>query len=301
MSTTTPQGTATAESFALRSIGRSKRVPPPHFHPAIKVVGVGNTGADLLDTLVRAVVQGDVEFVRASINNDRPRARESASKAGPAPHFAGFDGADVVILLASAKNVADLHAANIVARTARHARALVIAMVAQAPVSPAGTGEVLAAVADCADALIPLPPAPTAETFLESSRRYIHATVSGLSEAFGPTAPVGIDFLDVRTIFAQRGETRIGIGQASGAGRAVRAAEQAIDDISDSQLMHASGVLVLVAGSASMALGEFAEAMHAIQGMCGAQAVLTLGVHEDQSLDDGLRVTVIAAGSATPA
>ncbi|MFM0434850.1 hypothetical protein PQQ84_00185 [Paraburkholderia strydomiana] len=271
----------------FETIGEPRGLDPDHGYPAIHVIGAGTVGARLLKALHRTGVEGDVSFIRMSIGN---RSAASAGVTVPA-----FDGVDVVVLLVSSRETSILQAAASLAEMARDAGPLVIAMVAHPASSGVDARSATSAIARCVDALILLPVQPHASTVSSLLHAYVSATVDGLSEGFVAATPEGANFLDVRSIFAGRREAYIGMAEATGTGRAERAAAEAIADLAPTNLGDAMGALVLIAGSRLLRLNEIAAAAEQVFASLPAGASRALGVHYDERLHTALRVTVIAA------
>ncbi|MHB8594171.1 MAG: cell division protein FtsZ, partial [Acidimicrobiales bacterium] len=89
----------------------------------------------------------------------------------------------------------------------------------------------------------------------------------------------------------------MGIGEASGEGRAVNAARAAITSpLLESSIEGARGILVNVAGGPDLGLFEVNEAMEIIHGVAHPDANIIFGNVVDEAMGDAVRVTVIAAG-----
>jgi cell division protein FtsZ len=94
------------------------------------------------------------------------------------------------------------------------------------------------------------------------------------------------------------GDALMGIGEASGEGRATSAAEQAISSqlLEDTSIRGARAVLLHVAGNSSLSFHEAHACLGVVQEGAGGQADVYMGVGMDESLGDAVRVTVIATG-----
>ncbi|MBF0530635.1 MAG: cell division protein FtsZ [Deltaproteobacteria bacterium] len=123
--------------------------------------------------------------------------------------------------------------------------------------------------------------------------------VKGISDIILLPGFVSVDFQDAKRVMSYRGQALMGTGQASGQDRAIIAAQQAfssplLDDIS---IQGAQGILINVSTSEyGITLEEFNDACSLIQKEAHPEAIVIPGVAWDNSLDDQLRVTVIATG-----
>jgi cell division protein FtsZ len=111
------------------------------------------------------------------------------------------------------------------------------------------------------------------------------------------TGFINLDFADVRSILKSSGTAMMGIGKASGENRAEQAARQAITSpLLEMSIQGAKGLLFNIRGGASLTMSEVAEAAEMITNMVDTSAVVKIGATIDESADDELHVTVLAAG-----
>ena len=108
---------------------------------------------------------------------------------------------------------------------------------------------------------------------------------------------INLDFADVRTIMNERGLAHMGIGRASGEGRAVEATKQAIQSpLLETTIEGARGVLLNTTGSENPSLFEVNEAAEMAAQAADPDAKIIFGALIDESLQDEVRITVIATG-----
>jgi len=89
----------------------------------------------------------------------------------------------------------------------------------------------------------------------------------------------------------------MGIGYASGDGRSLTAARNAISSpMLEASIEGARGVILNVSGGSDLGLLEVNEAAEVIHGVCHPDANIIFGAVIDDDLGDEVRVTVIAAG-----
>src|SRR5207248_8574728 len=106
-----------------------------------------------------------------------------------------------------------------------------------------------------------------------------------------------MDFANVRTVMAGAGEALMGIGEARGQDRALRAAQAAIKNplLEDVTIDGAKGVITNIVGNRDITLHEVGEAMNYIYSAC-PEAHVFYGHAFDESLEDRIQITVIATG-----
>ena len=125
------------------------------------------------------------------------------------------------------------------------------------------------------------------------------AVVSGLTNTVGF---INVDLEDMRTILMEPGKTALGHAVARGPERASVAAEQALNfPLMDGiNLSRAKGVLVLIsAAKKSLRLSEAKLIMNSVRAKASPNAHLIYGTMHEQSLEDGLQVTILATGLTT--
>jgi cell division protein FtsZ len=121
--------------------------------------------------------------------------------------------------------------------------------------------------------------------------------VQGITDLITVPGLINLDFADVRTIMHDAGTALIGIGAANGENRAVEAARSAISSpLLEESVEGAAGILLNITGAHDMGLFEVNEAAEIISSAADANANVIFGAVIDDSLQDEVRVTVIATG-----
>jgi cell division protein FtsZ len=122
--------------------------------------------------------------------------------------------------------------------------------------------------------------------------------VQGISDLITVPGVINIDFADVRTIMQGQGDALMGIGVGAGDNRAVDAATNAINNplLEDARIEGAHGILVNVTGDDCMSLTEYEEVLQIITASASDDAMIICGTSISDSLEDEIRVTVIATG-----
>ena len=223
-----------------------------------------------------------------------------------------LEGSDMVFITAGMGGGTGTGAAPVVARIAREVGALTVAVVTK-PFDFEGRRKLQLAdqgierLRDAVDTLIIIPnqyllkiverKTPIREAFLMADD-VLRQGVQGISDLITVPGEINIDFADVRTIMKGQGDALMGIGTGTGDNRAVDAATNAINNplLEDARIEGAKGILVSVTGGENFSLSEYEEVVKIITANADNDALIIPGSTLDESLDEEVRVTVIATG-----
>ena len=121
--------------------------------------------------------------------------------------------------------------------------------------------------------------------------------VQGITDLITTPGLINTDFADVKMILTNAGSALMGVGYASGDGRAVTAARAAISSpLLEASIEGARGILLNVSGPSDLGLFELNEAAEIIGQAAHPDANIIFGAVIDDALGDEVRLTVIAAG-----
>ncbi|MEF9864274.1 MAG: cell division protein FtsZ, partial [Christensenellaceae bacterium] len=121
--------------------------------------------------------------------------------------------------------------------------------------------------------------------------------IQGIIDLIGKPALINLDFADVKKVMTLRGVAHMGIGIGYGENKTIEAAKQAINSpLLDTTIEGARGIIFNVTGDASMGMYEIQEAARIIQEGADPEADVFFGVCIDPTLEDEVRITVIATG-----
>lgn len=301
----------------------------------IKVVGIGGGGGNAINRMVEAGLKG-VEFIAintdaqalllsdADVRLDIGRQLTRGLGAGSNPEVGraaalehadeieeALAGADMVFVTAGEGGGTGTGGAPVVAEIAHSVGALTIAVVTR-PFSFEGRRRVAQAeegierLREHVDTLIVIPNdrllsiSTEKTTMIDAFRKadeVLLAGVRGITDMITTPGLINTDFADVRTVMASRGTAIMGIGVASGDGRAESAARQAITSpLFESSIDGAQGILLNVAGGPDLRIFELNEAASIIQSSASSDAHIIIGSVIDEEMRDEVKVTVIAAG-----
>ena len=302
----------------------------------MKVIGVGGAGGNALNCMIEAGLTS-VDFIavnsdaQALQNNGATRkiqiGRETTRGlgAGANPEVgrqavnenrddirSAIDGADMVFVTAGMGGGTGTGAAPVVAQVAKEAGALTVGIVTK-PFAFEGRKRMAAAERGLAemkehvDTLIVIPNQRLI-SLVERDTRLLDAfkladnvllqATRGISDLIAIPGIVNVDFADVRTVMAQRGDALMGVGIARGEHRAVEAAQQAISSplLEEVSIRGAHAILINITGGDDLTLHDVSEATSAIYEAAGDEAEVIFGAVTDPEVKDELRVTVIATG-----
>ena len=127
----------------------------------------------------------------------------------------------------------------------------------------------------------------------------LRQAVQSISDLIRDTGFINLDFADVTAIMKNAGMAHLGVGRAAGKGKAEEAARMAISSpLLETSIHGARGVLINVTGSMDIGLEEVEQAASLVQDAVHPDALTIFGATFDESMDDEIRVTVIATGFA---
>ena len=309
--------------------------PPHNYLAVIKVVGIGGGGVNAVNRMIEQGLKG-VEFIAintdaqallmsdADVKLDVGRDSTRGLGAGADPEVgrrAAEDakdeieellrGADMVFVTAGEGGGTGTGGAPVVASIARKLGALTVGVVTR-PFSFEGKrrgGQAengIVMLRESCDTLIVIPndrllqmgdAALSLMDAFRSADEVLLNGVQGITDLITTPGLINVDFADVKGIMSGAGTALMGIGAARGDGRALKAAEIAINSpLLEASMEGAQGVLMSIAGGSDLGLFEINEAASLVQDSAHADANIIFGTVIDDSLGDEVRVTVIAAG-----
>jgi len=302
----------------------------------IKVIGVGGSGTNAVNHMVRTKVKG-VEFV--AVNTDAQDLHHSLAPkkihigknltrglgTGMNPELGRkaaeetledvqsvIKGADMVFVACGMGGGTGTGASSVVAKAAREQGILTIGVVTK-PFAFEGAQrgriaeEGLEQLSRDVDALIVIPNdrllqiidknTTVAAAFAMCDEILLQA-VEGISELITTPGIINVDFADIRAVLEDAGSALMGIGTGSGENRATDAARAAINSpLLDLSIDGAHGVLFAIAGGDDLSMMEIQEAAAVITESIDPEAKVIFGAIRDERLKKGtVKITVIASG-----
>ena len=307
----------------------------------IKVVGVGGAGNNVVNRMVRAGTQG-VEFIAVNTDKQALAISSADQKvqigekvtrgqgAGSDPEVGKraaeesrnniaktIEDADMVFITAGMGGGTGTGAAPTVAEIAREAGILTVGVVTK-PFKFEGrrrmdqANEGIKDLLGRVDSLLIIPndrlkyatdQKVTLANAFEIADDVLHQAVTSISDLIKNTGFINLDFADVTCIMKDAGFAHMGVGRAAGKGKAEEAARQAVaSPLMETSINGARGVLINITGSEDMGLEDVEAAANLVQEAAHPEANIIFGATFDESMQDEIRVTVIATGfEAKPA
>lgn len=302
----------------------------------IKVVGVGNSGTNSVNHMVRSKVKG-VEFIAVDTDAQKlhfslapkkvhigknltrglgggmdPEIGKQAAEETKEEIQETIRGADMVFIAGGFGGGTATGAAPIIAKLAKDQGILTIAVVTR-PFSFEGNYRLRIAeggfvnLKDSVDAMIAisndrlLDLVDKETTFFSAFKmcdEVLRQAVEGISDLIITPGIINVDFADIKAVMQDAGSALMGIGRAHGEKRAEEAARKAINSpLLDLSINGAKGVLFVVAGDDKMTMSEVQEAANVITNSIDSEAKVIFGAIKDNNLrKNELKITVIASG-----
>ncbi len=301
----------------------------------IKVVGVGGAGSNAVNRMIATGLNGvefwacntDAQALELAAAKNRlqigakltrglgaggnPQVGTKAAEESREEIAAAIQGSDMVFIAAGMGGGTGTGAAPIVAEVAKELGALTVGVVSRpfffegrrrANQAEAGINEIRSKV----DTLIVIPNqrlieivdhrASMQEAFVEADKVLMQG-VQGISDIITVPGLINVDFADVKAVMQTAGSALMGVGRASGEGRAVEAARSAINSpLLETTITGASGVIFTVTGGPDLTLHEVQEAANVVYQSVSEDANIIFGAVLDDRLHGEVLITVIATG-----
>ncbi len=301
----------------------------------IKVVGIGGAGNNVVNRMVKSGTQG-VEFIAVNTDKQALAVSNANQKiqigeklthgqgAGSNPDIGkksaeenrtniakAVEDADMVFITAGMGGGTGTGAAPTVADIAREAGILTVGVVTKPfkfegkrrmDQANEGIKELLGKV----DSLLIIPndrlkyatdQKVTLANAFEIADDVLRQAVTSISDLIKNTGFINLDFADVTCIMKNAGFAHMGVGRAAGKGKAEDAARMAVaSPLMETSINGAHGVLINITGSEDMGLEDVEAAANLVQEAAHPDANIIFGATFDDSMQDEIRVTVIATG-----
>ena len=302
--------------------------------PRILVLGVGGAGGNAINGMIDAGLQG-VEFIAVNTDAQDLRMSKAQGKIQMGLNLtkglgAGakldigeaaadeslneivniLQGSNMVFITAGMGGGTGTGAAHVIARAAKELNILTVGVITlpflyEGPSRMRKAQQGLEELRKHVDTIIVVPNqnlfkiASEQTTFEESfalSNDVLLHGVQSITDLMVRPGLINLDFADVETVMSSMGKAMMGTGQAEGEGRAVKAAESAINNplIDDYSLKGAKGLLVNITGGKDLKLFEVDEAVNKVRAEVDPEAELIIGAITDENLDGLMRVSIVA-------
>jgi cell division protein FtsZ len=302
----------------------------------IKVIGVGNSGSNSVNHMIKSKVKGvefiaidtDAQKLHYSLANKKIHIGKNLTKGlggGMNPEVGRqaaeetkeaiqetIKGADMVFITCGLGGATGTGASPVVAKIAKEQGILTIGVVTRpfnfegsqrSRIADLGLNNLRSAV----DAMIVIPNdrllglVQKETSFISAFQmcdEVLRQAVEGISDLITMPGIINVDFADVRTVMQNAGSALMGIGSGHGEKRAENAALMAINSpLLDLSIDGAKGVLFAISGGEDLTMLEIQEAANIITESIDQEAKVIFGAFHDERLKKGeLKITVIASG-----
>ncbi|MCI8304863.1 MAG: cell division protein FtsZ [Lawsonibacter sp.] len=301
----------------------------------IKVIGVGGGGNNVVNRMVKTGTKG-VDFIAVNTDKQALTVSSATNKiqigekltngqgAGSDPEIGrksaeenrnqitkALEDADMVFITAGMGGGTGTGAAPIVADIAKELGILTVGVVTK-PFRFEGMRRMRQAEAGITelrnrvDSLVIIPNERlklatdqkiTMVNAFEIADDVLQQAVQSISDLIKNTGFINLDFADVTAVMKDAGRAHMGVGRAAGKNKAEDAAKMAISSpLLETSINGARGVLINVTGSVDIGLEEVETAANLVQEAANPEANIIFGATFDESLEDEIKVTVIATG-----
>ena len=301
----------------------------------IKVIGVGGGGNNVVNRMVRSGSRG-VDFVAVNTDKQAlnmssatykiqigeklthgqgagsdPEVGRKSAEESRAQIAKALEDTDMVFITAGMGGGTGTGGAPIVAEIAREAGILTVGVVTK-PFGFEGRRRMqqaekgIEALRDKVDSLVIIPNERlkhatdqkiTFANAFEIADDVLRQAVQSISDLIRDTGFINLDFADVSAVMKDAGLAHMGVGRAAGKNKAEEAARMAISSpLLETSINGAHGVLINITGSVDMGLEEVEQAASLVQEAVHPDANTIFGATFDETMDDEIRVTVIATG-----
>ena len=301
----------------------------------LKVIGVGGGGNNVVNRMVSSGMQG-VEFIAVNTDRQVLNASQATQKltigekltggkgAGANPEVgresakesreqiaALLEGTDMVFVTAGMGGGTGTGAAPVVAEIAKERGILTVGVVTK-PFAFEGKRRMdqamkgIEELKEKVDALVIIPndrlKYATDEkiTFANAfaiADDVLRQAVQSISDLIKTTGLINLDFADVTAVMKDAGLAHMGVGRAAGKNKAEEATRIAINSpLLETSIEGARGIIVNITGPMDMDLDEVEAAANMVKDVAADDALFMMGAAFDETLEDEIRVTVIATG-----
>lgn len=303
----------------------------------IKVMGVGGGGCNAVNSMIESNITS-AEFISVNTDNQAlllskadkclqigekltkglgagsdPNIGEAAAEESKEDIVALLEGTDLLFIASGMGGGTGTGAASVIARIARELDILTIAVVTkpfsfEGKVRNENANKGIANLRKYVDTLviIPndkllqfLPPQTGVLDAFKVADDMLKQGIIGIVDLITTPSLINLDFADINTVMRNQGLAHMGIGRAKGENRVIEAVRQAVSSpLLETTIEGAKSVILNVTGSHDLTLNEVTEAAELVQGIIDLSANIIFGQTIDESMNDEVKITVIATGFA---
>ena len=303
----------------------------------IKVVGVGGAGSNAVNRMIELGVD-TAEFV--AVNTDKqalmlslcddvnriqigagitkglgagadPAVGEQSAEESKKSLEEVVKGVDLLFIAAGMGGGTGTGAAPIVAKTAKDAGCVTVAVVTrpfhfEGKKRETNAKKGISNLAKYVDTIIIIPndrllEALPPDTPFVDALKYADDTlrqgICGIADLIATPSLINLDFADVRTILKNQGLAHMGVGKAKGENRVIEAVRQAVSSpLLETTIEGAHGIILNVTGGKDLSMSQVKEAADRVQEIIDPTANIIFGMNVNPDLQEEIIITIIATG-----
>ena len=304
----------------------------------IKVIGVGGGGGNAVNRMVNSGIHG-VDFIAVNTDKQalkfsaadvklqvgekltggrgagsKPEIGEKAARESEDQIRELLNGANMVFITAGMGGGTGTGGAPVIAEIAKQMGILTIGIVTR-PFSWEGKKRIeqasagIEALKEKVDALVIIPnerlklvseQKVTLKNAFEIADSVLLQGVQSISELITVPGIINLDFADISTVMTDAGYAHMGTGRASGKEKAVEAAKMAIrSPLLETSIDGAKRVIINFTCSEDISLEEVEDAAAMVQQAAHPDVHIIWGAAIDDTLEDEVRLSIIATGFDT--
>ena len=301
----------------------------------IKVMGIGGGGCNAVNSMIDSNVKS-AEFIAVNTDNQalllskaektiqigalltkglgagsNPSVGEAAAEESKEQIAEALQGTDLLFIAAGMGGGTGTGAASVVARIARELGILTVAVVTkpfafEGRVRNENANKGIANLKKYVDTLVIIPNDKLSQ-FLPPNTGVLDAFkvaddmlkqgIVGIVDLIATPSLINLDFADVNTVMRNQGLAHMGIGRAKGENRVIESVRQAVSSpLLETTIEGAKSVILNVSGGRDITLSEITEAAQLVQGIIDINANIIFGQTIDESLNEEIKITIIATG-----
>lgn len=307
----------------------------------IKVIGVGGGGGNAVSHMLQSNIEGveficantDAQALKSVQAAQGLPIGQNVTKglgAGAQPEVgrqaaledrelikSAIEGADMLFITAGMGGGTGTGAAPVIAQIAKDLGILTVAVITkpfgfEGKKRSAFADEGVSQLGEFVDSLITIPndkmmttlgADATVVSAFAAANDVLKNAVQGISELITLPGLINVDFADVKTVMSEMGMAMMGSGASTGENRALEATQMAVSSplLEDIDLKGANGILVNVISGMDLTLGELNSIGEMVREIASDEAQIVFGSGFDATLEDEVRVTIVATGLNQPA
>ena len=278
----------------------------------VKFIAVNTDVQDLFKSRAEVKIQIGAQITGGMGAGGDPEIGEKAALEDREKIAEALEGADMVFVTAGMGGGTGTGSAPIIAEVAKSLGALTVGVVTKPfdfekshRMALAETG--ISKLREAVDTLIVIPNQKLLDNVDRKTSIYdafrkaddiLRQGVQGISDSIVETGLINIDFADAMTVMRDQGDAMMTIGYGVGENRVEEAVSSVLDNplLEDISIRGATRALVYVAGGYDLPLVEYDDIVRRITSDMDKDAIIIPGMYLDPSLENQIRITLIATG-----